>query len=75
MTKWIVCAERLPPERMRVLIWHKGNTDMILISHRDYHAWQIGQQIGGSMGTYFNESITHWQPLPESPLITKTEIE
>lgn len=67
--RWIPCAERLPAQYERVLVWFDrgGNYSSAKAATWDptHRMWSIeGCEINGRYGP---ADVTHWQPLPKGP--------
>lgn len=54
MDKWISCADRLPEEKGRYIIYH-WYMDAVQINYWDGEKWEYGHR------------ATHWMPLPPKP--------
>lgn len=73
MTNWIACADGLPEEST------PNRTNFVLIWYRcSFADWRvhIGERVcgywrpEGSNGN-FDDSVSHWMPLPEPPPATQ----
>jgi len=57
---WIPCKERMPEERVDVLVW-LANGDFGGAAHLSNALWETIER------TLPTASVTHWQPMPEAP--------
>jgi len=57
---WVSVKERMPEENEEVLAYNAENEEVIACDyhHKMFHCWPEA----------FNESITHWMPLPTPPV-------
>lgn len=65
-TRWIPCAERKPDREGTYLIAHSGYVGTLVWDQG--HGWQESYVDRTTVPSdYWNATITHWQPLPDSP--------
>ena len=57
---WVSVEERMPEENEEVLAYNAENEEVIACDyhHKMFHCWPEA----------FNESISHWMPLPTKPV-------
>lgn len=64
--KWIPVTERLPEVDQPVMIFAFGKSvgEGVYRGHDGFHhVWKMYT----SSGTYWDDEVTHWQPLPQPP--------
>ena len=66
--EWIRCSERLPEVGRRVLTFDKWGH----IRDRELYHFKDGLSIFRPDGLYPIKDITHWMPLPESPVLARS---
>ncbi|MEH6566217.1 MAG: DUF551 domain-containing protein [Halopseudomonas sp.] len=60
--RWVPVTERLPAENKKVIVWvnrHGYYPSFIDAAHRQGGRWSSNEGV--------SYTITHWQPMPESP--------
>lgn len=73
--KWIICANKMPPEKTKVLCATKRHGMKIFAlsppggEYKRETDWQ-GEVVGGILQRFQYEEVTHWMDLPEPPEIT-----
>ena len=64
--RWIPVSERLPQIGVRVLFYNNFITNI-------HKGWFSGDEWTSDIGIFYNgdklKRITHWMPLPESPIV------
>jgi len=61
--EWISVDERLPEDRVSVLVWNKDSVEIGFMSKGKWQSW-----------VEFYRGVTHWMPLPEAPNEGDTKI-
>ena len=72
MSEWIDVRERLPAHGVSVLCrWqeNKSGVKCMTIGCRNKGLWFLQYKADGQSFPNFYWKVTHWMPLPESPIV------
>ncbi len=66
-TNWIKCSDRLPEEQEIVLVFVPKWHEPVSVGKRNGDRWAVVSCIGSIQDVEYNQTVTHWTPLPEPP--------